>query len=68
MVWNAVVDGNIIAALQEDTTKTVVRQQLQEGKAQLPDDAWEVSNLVAPDKRTRDTTKMGTVKPAPQRD
>ena len=58
---------NIIAALQQDTTQTVVQLQLQEGIAQLPEDVWEVSNLEAPDKRTRDTAKLETEEPAPQR-
>ena len=55
---------NIIAALQQHTTQTVIQWQLQEGIAQLPDDVWEVSNLVAPDKRTRDTAKPETDEPA----
>ena len=58
---------NIIAALQQDTTQTVVRRQLQEGIAQLPDNVWEVPNLAAPDKRTRDIAKLETEEPAPQR-
>ena len=82
MIWSGIVDGIqsaavhrsstlitelIIAALQHDTTETVVQRQLQEGIAQLPDDVWEVSNLEAPDKRTRDAAKLETEEPAPQR-
>ena len=58
---------NIIAALQQDTTQTVVQRQLQEGIAQLPEVVWEVSNLAAPDKRMRGTAKLETEEPAPQR-
>ena len=38
--------------------------QLQEGTVQLPEDVWEVSNLAAPDKRTRETAKLETEEPA----
>ena len=58
--------SNIIAALQQDTTQSVVQRQLQEGIAQLPEDVWEVSNLAAPDKRASDTAKLETEEPAPQ--
>ena len=63
----ALSNPNIIAALQQDTTQTVVQRQLQEGIAQLPEDVWKVSNLAAPDKRTRDTAKLETGEPATQR-
>ena len=77
-IWSATVRRNstlitelstphIIAALQQDTTQTVVQRQLQEGIAQLPEDVWDVSNLPVPDKRTRDTAKLETEEPAPQR-
>ena len=70
--WNSTLitelsTPNIIAALQQDRTQTVVQRQLQEGIAQLPGDVWKVSNLAAPDKRTRDTAKLETEEPAAQR-